>query len=303
MMHTVWLRYHNFWASTFSARGKGVEESYVLAKAQVISDLDAVLFNEALPTIIGEYADCSQVNPIDQVDRALTDALLRVAHTTVNEDVITQLGKYGVNSLQDMFFNPSILVAAGGNLHEFVYSLYHTPAHTPSVGMATDLNRMLFKDQPAPPHSLFLMNLLRGDDNKVPRFNDVREAWNLTRYTSFKEFVSRNDTLILLEEFFPGGPDDCPTWLCGAAEDPDHPHGSSFGQTVSTVFQQQFCGIRRKPSPGPEKPLTFSRILCLTTNACNLPSNVFTGQDKGGFWAFWLLSLLSVAILLRVALK
>lgn len=282
VMHTLWTRRHNFWV----ARGYDFEG----ARARVEQEVDAVIFDEWLPAGIGPYADCEGVGPVDQVDKTF-GVLFRI-HSMVNPAVIRKLRPYGIDTLADSFFDPGPLEKAKGDLKTFVLSMYQTPALSDNLAMASDLNRMLFSQQPGPAFSLAVANLRREVDLGLSDFNSVRVAVGLEPYHSYDQFVSEPGALDLLNTYYPRGPSTCPVWLCVRAETPAP--GSSIGETGSVWMRNQLCGMRRKP-PQPEPAVaTFSTILCETTNACGIERDAFrgTGKDHSNVYVIIALGLL-----------
>jgi hypothetical protein len=286
-IHTLLARRHNYWV----ARGF----DYDGARARLEQEIDAAVFDELLPALIGPFADCAGVPLIGEVDKSFVGAFLRI-HSMINGNVIRQLSDYGVSTLADVFFNPAPLEAAKGDLGRFVTSMYKTPAFSDNAAMVDDLNRFLFHRQPGPAVSLAVANLRRGEDLGLSDFNSARVAVGLQPYSSFEEFVDVPEVLDLLNHFYPSGPSTCPIWLCARAERPAR--RSSMGETTSVWFRNQLCGLRRKPDQPEAQVASFSTVLCETTNACEFVGNPFlgTGSPSSGWVTFLTLGAVGILV-------
>lgn len=281
-VHTVWLRRHNELADKLG--------SYEAARGKLEAEVDAVVFGELLPALIGPYADCAGVPAIDAVDKTFSGAILRI-HSMVNPAVIKYMHKYGVRTLADVFFDPTVVDATHGDLTGLLTSLYHTPAHADTLTMADDLNRHLFHRQPGPAFSLVVANLRRSVDLGLADFNAARVAVGLEPYAAYEDFVDDPAVLAVLRKHFPGGPSTCPVWVCARAE--RAAAGSSLGETASVWFRQQLCGLRRPPRE--HATVSFAYILCRSAGTCWSGDTLHVPEPASWFTAVALLGALGAA--------
>ena len=283
-IHTVFVRRHNQLINL----GYSFEE----AKLILENEVDKIIFEELLPALIGPYASCDEVPNVDQVDKSFSGAIFRI-HSMINDAVIDRLSLYGVDSLRDVFFDPTPIENLNGNLEPLIRSMYKTPAFADNAAMVDTLNRFLFHPLA---HSLAVLNLVRGQDFELSDFNSARVAVGLAPYLTFAEFVDTPQVLEMLEALYPGGPNTCPIWLCTRAE--KNVEGSSMGETASTWIRGQLCGLRRPLDTPLRTPDSFSTILCQTTNACDFKDNPFlgTGSDTSTLYSLIVIALVLLTI-------
>jgi len=292
VVHTIWIRWHNY----LVLRGYSFEE----AKEQVIIDIQSMIYKELLPVLLGPYSDCSNIQPIKNLD--ITFSVILRIHSMVNSAILGSFERVDINSLRDIFFDPLPLQEMKGNLKPFILSMYETPAFKDTLRMDDDMNRHLFERQPNSVFSLGAVNSARGPDLQLSDFNSAREAQGLSPYQTYEEFVDDQEVLAFLYKFYPGGPSTCPIWICVRAE--KNAAGSSMGETSSVWFQQQLCGLRSFLPL--EKATPFTEILCKTTGACGLkyPFSATGTTSNIGILSFLLVAfIMSLGPLFQTALS
>ena len=87
-------------------------------------------------------------------------------------------------------------------------------------------------------HDLVALNIQRGRDHGIPRYNALRVGMGLQPVTSINE-ISNNPTVRLaLETAYDNNVDMIDAWIGGLAE--DHVQGGMVGELFATIIKDQF---------------------------------------------------------------
>ncbi len=249
-MHTLWVREHNRVADEIASvrQELGDEQIYQLARAFVIGEIQAITFNEYLPTLLGPDA----ISPYDgydpQVDPSISNlfatAAFRYGHTSLSSELkrLDDDGNViaeGNLALRDAFFNPSGILAVG--IDPLLKGLASNLAQEIDTQLVDDVRNFLFGPPGAGGFDLAALNIQRGRDHGLPDYNSVREQLGLPRAESFSDISSDPGVQAKLEEAY-GSVDDIDVWVGALAE--DHVAAASVGELVKTVLVEQFTALR-----------------------------------------------------------
>ena len=248
--HTFWIRSHNEVVPRAYALGLKGYAAFEYARRINVALEQKVTFEEYVPALIGKkhwkcelpkYAPSERVARGTQIRNVFAVALYRL-HSMVPADILVALGKeYEHYKLRDIYFAPEHLRSAS-SLEPFMRAFSNIPARKADLLIITALRDLLFRENGTRGHDLAATNIQRGRDTGVPPYNDVREFYGFSRRTYFSEVTSDYKLAALLDEVYPGGPDECDTWVCGFAEDTIS--GGSFGELVTESIREQFCMLR-----------------------------------------------------------
>ena len=249
-LHTVFMREHNRLADEISSRDPSLtdEQIYQRARRMVISELQAITYNEFLPALLGFNAidDYSGYKP--NVDPTITNefstAAYRLGHSLVSSQILRvgadgEVIDEGNLSTHDAFFNPSEVSEHG------IDSILRGSA----IGLSQEvdaqivdcLRNLLFGPPGAGGLDLAALNIQRGRDHGLGSYNDTREALGLDRAESFADISSDPDVQAALEEAY-GDVELVDLWIGLLAE--DHVANSSVGETMQLILTDQFTRLR-----------------------------------------------------------
>lgn len=246
-MHTLFIREHNRLCDVIAAQNNGAlsgkeELIYQKARRYISGMMQWITYNEFLPALIGD-ARVSQMlslpyNPLVDATVAIEFSTVgyRIGHTMVSSNLA--VGPQGSSSvaLKDVFFTPeyvqqngcdALLVGATKQLSQEIDGV-----------IVEDLRSFLF----GPPtsslmHDLASLNVQRGRDHGIAGYNDVRQAYGLSRITSFGEIPTDVANQNKLEALY-DSVDDIDPWIGGIIE--SHAASSATGPLFTEIIRKQF---------------------------------------------------------------
>lgn len=248
-LQTLFVREHNRLADAIAAANPHYsdEQTYQLARAWVIGEIQVITYREWLPTLLGQGAVSRyegydpSVNP--GIANEFSTAAFRLGHSLLGDDV-EFLGNNGLPiaeevALSEAFFNPPLLTANG--IDSILKYLASDPASEIDTKVVESVRDFLFGPPGSGGLDLASLNIQRGRDHGLADYNSIREAYGLERVTSFAEITSDVELQRTLEELF-GTVDNIDAWVGMLAE--DHVRGSSVGETLREVISDQFERLR-----------------------------------------------------------
>lgn len=293
-LQTLFVREHNRLAAEIQkANPKLSDEAiYQKARAMVIAEIQAITYNEWLPTLLGKGAINKYTGYDPTVDPGIANefstAAFRLGHSLLGDDV-EFLDNNGLPiaeevALSDAFFNPDLVSANGiGPILKYLSS---DPASEVDTKVVDSVRNFLFGPPGAGGLDLVSLNIQRGRDHGLADYNSIRAAYGLERVTDFSEITSNVELQGKLEELY-GTVDNIDAWVGMLAE--DHVAGSSVGVTLRAVISDQFERVRdgdrfwyQNTFSGAElkklESTTLADVIRRNTGLTNLQSNVFVFQ-------------------------
>ncbi|MCA9057374.1 MAG: peroxidase [Planctomycetaceae bacterium] len=248
-LHTLFVREHNRLADQIAERQPELsdEEIYQRARSLVIAEIQAITYNEWLPSLLGRGAldrydgYDSSVNP--GISNEFATAAFRFGHSQLGDD-IEFLDDNGLEardavSLAQAFFNPDLVRETG--IDAILKYLSADPSSEVDTELVDSVRNFLFGPPGSGGLDLASLNIQRGRDHGLADYNTVRESVGLSRVTSFSEITSDPELQASLESLY-GSVDNIDLWVGGLAE--DHLPGSSMGETFQTIIVDQFERLR-----------------------------------------------------------
>ncbi|MCA9049617.1 MAG: peroxidase [Planctomycetaceae bacterium] len=248
-LHTLFVREHNLQAGRIAAEHPDYsdEEIYQAARSVVIAEIQAITYNEWLPSLLGRGAlDRYQgydptVNP--GISNEFATAAFRFGHSQLGDDVEflddDGLEAHDEVALSEAFFNPDLLSETG--IDSILKYLSADPSSEVDPIVVDSVRNFLFGPPGAGGLDLASLNIQRGRDHGLADYNTTRESFGLPRVTSFAEITSDPELQSGLESLY-GTVDNIDLWVGGLAE--DHLPGSSLGETFQTIIVDQFERLR-----------------------------------------------------------
>ena len=293
-LQSLFVREHNRWATRLATENPRLTDAelYTRARAIVIGEIQAITYNEWLPTILGPSGVAAyrgynaQVNP--GLSNEFSTGAFRFGHSLLGNDVefFDNNGKAIAEEIElsDAFFNPAAL--EGKTIDSIFKYLSSDPASELDSKVVGSVRNFLFGAPGQGGFDLASLNIQRGRDHGIADYNDVRAAVGLPKVRSFAEITRNRELQTKLQQLY-GSVDKIDLWVGALAE--DHLPGASVGPTVARVLVDQFQRIRNGDRfwyqnqfsgqlPRDIDNTHLSDILKRNTSLTNLQSNVFVFQ-------------------------
>ncbi|MHC5110921.1 MAG: peroxidase family protein [Planctomycetota bacterium] len=251
-VHTLFVREHNRLASQLAAGNPGWSDEQIYQRARKIVGalIQVVTYFEFLPAILGPNAPdphAAQYDPTINPTMAneFANACYRVGHTMLSPQIQRvmnngQSSLYGPLSLRDAFFRPDRIITEGG-IGPVLMGLSQERMQRIDNFIIEDVRSFLFGPPGAGGFDLAALNIQRARDHGLPTYNDLREAVNLPRVSSFNQVSSNPEVRARLAEAY-DHVDLIDPWVGGISE--DHLPGSSLGELFTAVLVDQFTRLR-----------------------------------------------------------
>ena len=143
-------------------------------------------------------------------------------------------------ALQDAFFNVGALTENG--IDSILLGASVQAAQEVDPFLVDDVRNFLFGPPGSGGFDLASLNIQRGRDHGLPRYNEIREQLGLGAATTFADISADPAIQARLSEAYAGDIDAVDAWVGMLAE--DHARGSTLGATASTIIAQQFEALR-----------------------------------------------------------
>jgi len=250
-LHTLFVREHNRLAANIAARKPSLtgEQIYQRARQKVIAILQAITYNEFIPALLGKgaLAPYRGYNPRlnASIMNEFSTAAFRLGHTLVSPTLLRLDAENneitaGHLPVRNAFFAPHRLIEEGG-IEPVLRGLASQKCQELDVYIVTDLRNFLFGSPGQGGFDLAALNIQRGRDHGLPRYNDARESMGLTRMQEFSDLSSDPEVQARLRNIYISV-DDIDFWIGGLAE--NHINGSLTGELFFTVLKKQFESLR-----------------------------------------------------------
>lgn len=251
VMHTLFVREHNYWADEIRQRNPGIDgdTTYEVARLIVGAELQAITYNEFIPAILGPDAlpryEGYRDNVYPGIANIFSTAAFRFGHTMLSSELFrldanNQQIAEGHLSLAQAFFCPDKLAATG--IDPYLRGLAFKHAQEIDTLVVDDVRNMLFGPPGAGGLDLASLNIQRGRDHGLPDYNTCRFELGLPRVQRFAEINPDPVVQQRLTEAYPGGVNQIDPWV-GILSEPKRP-GALLGETGSLVLSTQFRVIR-----------------------------------------------------------
>lgn len=250
-MHTLFMREHNRYVTELSMAKPGLtgDELYERGRQFVGALMQAITYNEFLPTLLGQGALSPYSGYKPSVNASIANifstAAYRFGHSMLSPQILRldqnlNTIPEGNLPLLDAFFSPELITDEGG-IDPLLRGLAKQVAQRTDLFIVDDVRNFLFGPPGAGGFDLASLNIQRGRDHGLPKYNDVREQMGLSRVLSFQDISSDQDIQQRLQDAY-GNVDNIDLWVGGLAEDPVA--GSHLGELFHLIVKTQFEALR-----------------------------------------------------------
>ena len=247
-MHTLFVREHNFWADVFHAAEPWLDDDgiYFRARAIVGAEIQIITYRDFLPLLLGRnpLAPYRGYQPEANagIANAFSAALFRVGHTLLSPQLLrldNHNHSIGDISLADAFFNPTQISSVG--IEPYLRGLAKQRPQEVDTYVVDPVRNFLFGQPGQGGFDLASLNIQRGRDHGLPRYNQVRIDYGLQPYATFADMNPDPVIQAKLAAAY-ASPDDVDIWLGALAE--KHKSGMMVSETTYTILKDQFERLR-----------------------------------------------------------
>jgi Ca2+-binding RTX toxin-like protein len=256
-LHALFAREHNRFVDELVAANDAagapplsVAAQFEGARARVEAILQAVTYDEFLPTLLGvgaipDYAGFKS-GVSAQMSIEFTTAMYRVGHTLLSPVIrrMTEAGDaidQGDLALRDAFFSQSRLAQDGG-VDPILRGMATTRSQAVDTFIVEDVRSFLsLGPGGAGGFDLAALNIQRGRDHGLPSYVAMRAALGLAPKTTFAQITDDPQVAARLAAVY-GTVDKIDLWVGGLAETPLP--GGMVGELFSVVMIEQFARLR-----------------------------------------------------------
>jgi hypothetical protein len=250
-MHTLFLREHNRYVEELAAERPGLsgDRLYERGRRFVGALMQAITYNEFLPALLGEGAIPAYNGYNPNVNASIANifsaAAYRFGHSMLSPEILRldqnlNVIPEGNLPLLDAFFTPETITDEGG-IDPILRGLAKQITQRVDPFIIDAVRNFLFGPPGSGGLDLAALNIQRGRDHGLPKYNDTREQMGLTRVESFQDISSDPEIQMRLEDAF-GNVDDIDIWTGGLSE--DLVPGSHLGEVFHLIIKIQFESLR-----------------------------------------------------------
>ena len=246
-MHTLFVREHNRLAEQIAADHPEMtgHEIFELARKVVGAQMQVITYQEFLPLLLGPGAIGSYEGYDPMVDPSIANefstAAFRVGHTMLSPSLmmLDADGEAEEISLTESFFSTSMVRDEG--IAVFLRGITTQMAQEIDLALVDEIRSMLFGPPGSPGRDLAALNIQRGRDHGLARYNMVRMAYGLPRAHSFADVSSDPEIQRALALAY-DDVDQIDLWTGGLAE--GQAPGAMVGETFRAIIADQFQRLR-----------------------------------------------------------
>eukprot|EP00177_Eucheuma_denticulatum_P006228 GFKZ01011359.1.p1 GENE.GFKZ01011359.1~~GFKZ01011359.1.p1 ORF type:complete len:386 (-),score=43.07 GFKZ01011359.1:218-1375(-) len=246
-MHTLFVREHNSLARFVANAMPTLEKNlvYEFARQLNIAKFQKIVYEEFYPAIAGRSGQLSTYQgPRPNVNPTVSDifagAALRVWHTMVGSS-IPRAGR-GLSMLRSIPAREIFFKRADDftntEMENVLRGIARMVAQEVDVRIVDTLRNQLFENIPlVDGYDLISLNIQRGRDHNLPKFNEIRELFGLRIVSNFGDIRCDSGTRRRLRAAYEDV-DDIEALPGLLAE--SHMPGSSLGETILAVWKEEF---------------------------------------------------------------
>ena len=247
-LQTLFMREHNFWADQFSSGDPTLDDDgiYFRARAVVCAEIQKITYKDFLPGLLGRTTLPPYPGYNQTVDPSIANVFAAASYRFGHSLLTSTISRLDANNqsigdllLDQAFFRPTQITSVG--VEPYLRGLARQQVEKVD-GLVVDGVRN-FSPGTARGFDLPALNMQRGRDHGLPRFNQVRIDYGLPALTSFAQITRDTSMQAKLASAY-ASVNDVDAWVGMIVED----HGPGvfplLGQTAMTVLTDQFERLR-----------------------------------------------------------
>jgi hypothetical protein len=240
------MREHNFWTDFFSSGDPTLDDDgiYFRARAVVCAEIQKITYKDFLPGLIGKNTLPTYAGYNENVDPSIANVFASAAFRFGHSLLTTTVSRLDSNnqSIGDLllskdFFKPTQITSVG--IEPYLRGLARQRPEEID-GLIVDAVRN-FSPTSAHGFDLAALNIQRGRDQGLPRFNQVRLDYGLSAFTAFSQITSDTGMQAKLASAY-ATVDDIDAWVGMLVE--NHRPNTLLGPTLIAVLTDQFQRLR-----------------------------------------------------------
>ncbi len=247
-MHTLFVREHNFWANKIRRYQPYLDDDgiYYRARAIVGAELQVITYRDFLPLLLGPNALEPYRGYKPQLDPSIANsfstAAYRVGHTLLPPSCSGSTPTISPSAIS-ISRRPSSIPqeSAVPGIEPYLRGLAKQIPQEADCYMIDAVRNFLFGPPGTGGFDLAALNIQRGRDHGLPRYNQARIDFGLPPKRSFAEITSDPVLQARLAAAYLT-PDDLDFWVGALAE--DHVNGGLTGELCFTILKDQFTRLR-----------------------------------------------------------
>lgn len=247
-MHTIFLREHNRLVDVVAERIPTLPGNllYEFARKLNIAQFQKIVYEEFYPAIIGKelprYRGFRRnVNPT--ISDIFAGAAFRIGHTLVGNNIPRRSynGQLPPIEKPNIFFRLAAEFSPT-DVDDIVRGVANSPAQEVDLKVVDLLRNFLFSNvEEEEGFDLVALNLQRGRDHALPKFNDIRAIFGIPKASSFFAITGAGQSATDLAKAY-DSVDDVEAFVGLIGE--KHAAGSGMGRTMEALWRAEFTRLR-----------------------------------------------------------
>lgn len=241
VIHTLWVREHNYWADCIRASDEDLsgEEVFEMTRVIIQAEIQHIHYTEFLPLFVGaqNIPAWEAFDPLvrPDSDNVASSCAYRGGHTFISNTFPrpNDSGDENPIRLRDGFFAPQEIFEQ--ELNPYLRGLATQTCQAGDPLFVFDIRNLLLNGM----DDLFARNVQRGRDHGVPTLNVIRESLDLEPHTSFNDFAEPFGEALATVYASVDDVECFPGMMSETLE-----KGSLFGDSQSRAIARQWLGVR-----------------------------------------------------------
>ncbi|MBA3483483.1 MAG: hypothetical protein H0T51_16870 [Pirellulales bacterium] len=247
-LQTVFMREHNRVVDRIAATQPGLsaDQQYYLARKIVGAELQAITYNEFLPTLLGPNAPSAQSYSYQpNVDGSITNsfahAAFRFGHSTLNTNMLLVNNSGAVTgslAFNQAHFAPNQITNNPGMIDQVLMGASLQTSQEVDLQLVDSIRNVMFGPPGAGGTDLAAVDIQRGRDHGLPDYNNLRVSYGLSSLTNINQITANVALRQAISATLATNINNIDAFVGILAE--DHLAGSSMGALGTAIIKNQF---------------------------------------------------------------
>ncbi len=247
-LQTVFMREHNRVIDRIAATQPGLsaDQQYYLARKIVGAELQAITYNEFLPTLLGPNAPSAQSYSYQpNVDGSITNsfahAAFRFGHSTLNTNMLLVNNSGAVTgslAFNQAHFAPNQITNNPGMIDQVLMGASLQTSQEVDLQLVDSIRNVMFGPPGAGGTDLAAVDIQRGRDHGLPDYNNLRVSYGLSSLTNINQITANVALRQAISATLATNINNIDAFVGILAE--DHLAESSMGALGTAIIKNQF---------------------------------------------------------------